>query len=627
MGGIMQRLCYIVTIGALCCSALTANAQVPCKSLDSKAEPKFRYLLCSDGLYDRKTRGLLIELKGGKVHLPIAQSSDREFKAGTVQVPDRYPFSYLTADGSKALAWTDENGFLFFSYGFGGAGHVATYIVATNMIDQSGLSIGSPVPKLGCEWGEGTQTCSLTYAQTNQNDNNYALVEKGRIAAFVLTYQTSQEPPTKSVSSQPVMARRVSDTELNKSVTWPLGPSTKTADDNLNRTITKLRATPGKNDILGLSPGMTYDDALNVLKSVKDISRVDGRCEVFAFSSDAISEFVQRGQNLSCSTKDGRLGVFFTPNTPTKRITSVALDFPSGASALEMVENVTARFGGTPKDASQLLNCDGVRDNGIGFPMAAYSKTNGEYDKCLSENKQRKNSLVKWSLPNGLAVTLERQERYYDDVSKSGFKLTLESPEIENVDQNAGQANARSLNSQPELTASQKDLAGIFPGMRYDQIVQAITSHGYYIRPLSQAPIVDAFGRVRPYCSDPDEISNRRGSRLKCAQNAEQEFEFEFGFTRVLTPPILSSVQLNFESGLDEMIAYVADKFGALPTKVTNYEGAQTAVWNLSGNLELNLQQKERHKWSISLSDLNISETDKKAAIDSQRMRNVRPKF
>jgi hypothetical protein len=402
----------------------------------------------------------------------------------------------------------------------------------------------------------------------------------------------------------------------NQPITWPLGPLNKAADASLAKIIERIRSSTGKHDLLGLSPGMTYVEALRIMQRMKDIARSDGRCEVFAFPPEAIVEFARRGQSLSCAVTEGRLTVYFSPNFPTRPISSVVLDFPSGATALEMIQNVTDRYGGTPKDLSKVLDCEPFR-----------SQRNNNYQKCLTENKQREHRLLIWELPNGIRVTLERQTRYYDQTSNAGFTITIGSPQMEDVNKNAVRQNLRNLNAEPHLTSSRRDLIGISPGMTYDQIIQTIISHGYYIRPLSQAPTLDAFGRVLPYCSDPDEISNRRGTRLSCTQNEEQRFELEFEFTAALNPPVLLSVQLAFESGLDEMIAYVADQFGAIPTKAAGYEIGRTVEWSIDENLKLQVQQNERRKWTLVLSSLAISEADKRAASDAERTRNIRPKF
>ena len=188
-------------------SALSAS----CQLLDTKAEPNIRYLLCSDGLYDRKMKGLLIEIKNGNVSLPIAGFPNQGFKTGMIKIPDRYSgLAWITADGSKVLAWANEDGFLLFSHSIGDS-RFQTYIVAPKLIDQAGLSIGSQAPKKGCQWGEGTLTCNLDYIKTNEPKENYALAEKNRIEAFVLTSKQDakvplaklQAPQSQSQSSEP----------------------------------------------------------------------------------------------------------------------------------------------------------------------------------------------------------------------------------------------------------------------------------------------------------------------------------------------------------------------------------------------------------------------------------------
>jgi len=292
-----------------------------------------------------------------------------------------------------------------------------------------------------------------------------------------------------------------------------------------------------------------------------------------------------------------------------------------------MVQNVTDRYGGTPQDVSPSINCGATRNNGIGFPMAVYSKANGEYERCLNQNKQTKLHLVHWSLANGLVLKLERQERYYDDTSNFGFTVTLESPDIISADRLASQTNIRSLNSKPELTISKNDLIGIRPGMSYAQVLNVITSHGYYFRPLSQPVAVDVSGQPLPYCDDPDENSDRSGTRLNCIQSKEQTFALEFGFAGALVPPVLSSFQFKFTSGLDEMIAYISDQFGALPTKITNSGGLQVALWSLSPSLALNLRQEDRRSWTLIISDSGIVEENSRAIENAKRARNVRPPF
>src|SRR6185437_8095895 len=73
-----------------------AKLSQACQTLDNQAPPKFRYLLCTDGLYDRKLKGLLVEIKDGKPLLRVAEFANQGFKMGAMKIPDQYPFSYVT---------------------------------------------------------------------------------------------------------------------------------------------------------------------------------------------------------------------------------------------------------------------------------------------------------------------------------------------------------------------------------------------------------------------------------------------------------------------------------------------------------------------------------------------------
>jgi hypothetical protein len=517
--------------------------------------------------------------------------------------------------------------------------------ISVKKIGPNKFRIVDPVE--GDEEGGGPRPTTRTYELTLGNGRllisegsypatEYVDCDKG-LSKIAAPAERATPPSSLSVKDAPSATSKLSldqsataaglSGEPSSSSTWPLGPLITTTDGDLVRAVQSIQASAGKKDLLGLSPGMTYQDALKVLRPMKDISRSDGHCQVFAYSAAKIDDFASRGADVACTLVDGRLDIKFTTNFSPNRVSSITLDFPSGASKTGMIQNVTDRYGATPTDLSAQINCEAVRPDGLGGVMAAFNRANGEYDRCRRENQARKNGTVRWNLNDGLVVTLERQERHYDNLSNAGFKLILESPQIVRLNREADQSRARNLNARPELTAQKKDIIGIFPGMTQKEIVHVITSHGYYIRPLSQSPIIDSHGRIVPFCSDPEENSNRRGTELKCTQNAEQKFSLQFGFTAAQRPPILSSIQLTFESGLDEMIAYVAEQFDIPPTRVTQMKSGNVAELLPSTNLFMRLEQAPIKKWTLTLSDLAVLNADKKAEEDARRTRNARPKF
>ena len=497
------------------------------------------------------------------------------------------------------------------------------------------------------EEGGGPRPTTRTYELTLGNGRllisegsypatEYVDCDKG-LSKIVASTERATPPLSPSVNVAPSATTKLSPDrsaavaslsgEPSRLDTWPLGPQITTTDGDLVRAAQSIQASTGKRDLLSLSPGMTYQEALRVLQPMRDVSRSDGRCQVFSLSADKINDFASRGAGVDCNLVDGRLDIKFTANFSPNRISLITLDFPSGASKEEMIENVTDRYGSTPSDLTAQINCEAVRPDGLGGVMEAFSRANGEYDRCRRENQARKNGLVRWKLNNGLVVTLERQERHYDNLSNAGFKLTLESPQIVRLNSEADQSRARNLNARPELTTQKKDLIGIFPGMTRREIINVIISHGYYIRPRSQNPVTDPKGRLLPYCSDPDGNSNLGFTQLKCAQNAEQNFSLEFGFTSAQAPPILSSIRLTFESGLDEMIAYAVEQFDIPPTRAPQMKSGSAAELLPSPNLFMRLERTPIKKWTLTLSDLAVLNADKKAEEDVRRTRNARPKF
>ncbi len=469
----------------------------------------------------------------------------------------------------------------------------------------------------------------LSIAEGNSGPSVYASCAK------LASAQVQRPKNEASSASKPAVisaAEQTSQVEArsrveSSSTTWPLGPIFATESSSIQEIIEKLGNSEGKRDLFGLSPGMTYKDALSVLSTVRDVERKDGRCEVFAFAPEVVAEFEKRGDRLTCATKDGRLSISFSPNLSPRRIASVSMDFPSGASPDEMVKYVTERYGGSPSDITPMVNCGAMRNNGIGFSVPAYSKANGEYDECLRRNHQAKLRIVTWLLNNGLALKLERQERYYDQTSNFGFTITLESPAIQSAERLASQTNAQMLNSHPELTTSRVDLIGIRPGMSYAQVLELIKSQGYYIRQLSNPVALDRSGQPLPHCDDPDENSDNRGTRLRCSQSKDRNFNLRFEFAGAFAPPVISSIELNFESGLDQMIEYSSGQFGAQPAKRHGYAGLKTASWSLPGHLTLDLEQERGGRWSFRLTDRSIVESSRKRMEDAQRERNTRPPF
>jgi hypothetical protein len=166
--------------------AATAKSQSQprriCEVFDQKADQKYRYLLCSDGLYDRKQRKPILQIANGIVFF-VGQG----YRAAKIKVPGRLSgLTWLTADGSRVLAWSNEDGLVLFERQVSNT-HLL-YVVAPNSIEQSGLFIGGPAPLSRCRWGEGALACDLKYLKTNEPDRNYALAEKDRVEAFILTY-------------------------------------------------------------------------------------------------------------------------------------------------------------------------------------------------------------------------------------------------------------------------------------------------------------------------------------------------------------------------------------------------------------------------------------------------------
>lgn len=410
--------------------------------------------------------------------------------------------------------------------------------------------------------------------------------------------------PSRPASAEMPFTKAADIETRPQTVIWPLGPRLSVSDRAWAPAIEKIQANPGKKDVLGVSLGMTYREALSVLAGMKDISRADSKCEALAFPPATITEFQRRGDNLSCRTADGRIEITFTKNSIERWVSSVALDFPSGATPVQMVENVTSRFGGNPQDQ-----------------LCKEHKDQAAYEHCLKLNQNKKNNIVIWDLGGSLVASLKRQERLYDRTSNAGFILQIESRELQLLDRRANDVNIRLLNSQPEITESRNDLIGIRPGMRHDQIPQSITARGYYLRQPSQDLLMDEQGLPRPYCT------YYNPSKFNCMQASGNLFEIELGLTTTIQPRVITSVQLVFGSGLDEMPAYVAERYGALPTTVSGSGTTYQASWALPNNLVLKAKRLEQRKWLMSVTDMGVISADKQAFENVQQSRNVQPRF
>jgi len=186
-------LALLAQLVAVAAQEPAANKRSPyrirdCDALEKRADPKYRYLLCSVGLYDRQIRGYLLTFDGVVARLPVAEYKDRGFRSETGPVPKPYE-SAIKADGN-VVVWSDQDGPILVVRRTAEAKRtvVSTFLISPKLLDVNGLSIGAKPEdawaksfRKSCRVGrslilkrgrEGIMTCPVRFVRTNLRRQN-----------------------------------------------------------------------------------------------------------------------------------------------------------------------------------------------------------------------------------------------------------------------------------------------------------------------------------------------------------------------------------------------------------------------------------------------------------------------
>ena len=183
---------------------------IDCEALEKRADAKYRYLLCSTGLFDRKVKGYLLTFDGAVARLPIAQYGG--FKSETGPVPEKFADAIPTkSPGDNVLVWSDEDEPILIVRRNVEAKRIvlSTFIVSSKLIDANGLSVGARPEEAwpknfrnSCRVGrslilkrgrDGVLTCPIRYVRTNLRRQN--LYHAGGAANAVSLLEITHSEP------------------------------------------------------------------------------------------------------------------------------------------------------------------------------------------------------------------------------------------------------------------------------------------------------------------------------------------------------------------------------------------------------------------------------------------------
>jgi len=162
-----------------------------CEPLEKRADAKFRYLLCSVGLYDRQVKGYVAAFNGSQASLSFDLYRARGFKSETGPVPKKYEDAIATAAPDKnVVVWSDQDEPVVLVRRTTEAKRilVSTFIVSSKFIDANGLFVGAKPEDAWskrfaktCRSGQslflrtgrkGLVTCPVRFVRTNVRRQN-----------------------------------------------------------------------------------------------------------------------------------------------------------------------------------------------------------------------------------------------------------------------------------------------------------------------------------------------------------------------------------------------------------------------------------------------------------------------
>jgi hypothetical protein len=116
------------------------------RPLERRADAKYRYLLCSVGLYDRRVKGYILAFNGSQASPSFDLYRSGGFISETGPVPKKYEAAITTTAPDKdVVVWSDQDEPILIVRRTTEAKRVlvSTFLVSSKFVDANGLSVGA----------------------------------------------------------------------------------------------------------------------------------------------------------------------------------------------------------------------------------------------------------------------------------------------------------------------------------------------------------------------------------------------------------------------------------------------------------------------------------------------------
>lgn len=176
-------VCFVLLIA--CSSSVRA-----CPALDKSANDKIRYLLCDEGLYDRKYKSYFfkIQFNGLRITTDPRYATDIYFSSRDPLYSNQELSMFVDLNKDPILIFPrkelQEKTFPTIAL---------AHVVAENMMDENGLTIGKqPEEKWiseNCSFREGLHVCTVSFVKTRTNQKAFYVLDSAkRVKNITISY-------------------------------------------------------------------------------------------------------------------------------------------------------------------------------------------------------------------------------------------------------------------------------------------------------------------------------------------------------------------------------------------------------------------------------------------------------
>lgn len=168
----------------------SSSPVLACPSLDKSANDKVRYLLCEEGLYDRKYKAYFfkIQFNGLRITTDPRYATDIYFSSRDPLYSNQELSMFLDLNKDPILIFRrkelQEKTFPTISL---------AHIVAENMVDENGLTVGKqPEEKWiseNCSFSEGLHVCPVSFIKARTNQKAFYVLDSAkRVKNITISY-------------------------------------------------------------------------------------------------------------------------------------------------------------------------------------------------------------------------------------------------------------------------------------------------------------------------------------------------------------------------------------------------------------------------------------------------------